>query len=365
MDEVLKALLILNALNYDLRVWEKFKKLNAEPRELWQNPGKFTGDVFSEAAVSKISLLENSGWAEKEVIAASNDNAEIVTLNDDLYPKQLSDLSDAPLILYMKGKIKKIPDKTVAVVGTRRASQYGRKIAKTFGERCALEETAVISGGATGIDGNAHLGCCERNGITFAVFGTGLDVEFPASNRQLFEMIKENGSVITEFPYGTAGEAWHFPRRNRIVAAMATRVVVVEAPFKSGAMITAKLALDLGREIWAVPGRINEEVCNGSNRLIYDGAYPLADFDLFFGTSGKKVETIQDVLFSKKELIESLSSDQQTVLNSLSHGRDKTADKIAAETSISPNETMKILAYLLAVGLVCSSGPGRYSVSDR
>ena len=153
----------------------------------------------------------------------------------------------------MRGRLN-AADKCVAVVGTRRASIYGKNAARSIGEACARYGVTLVSGGAFGVDCESQSACAEACGTTFAVMGTGIDVAYPASNRALFEKICERGALVTEFPIGAGGDPWHFPQRNRIVAALAEKVVVVEAPLKSGSMITARLALELGREVMGRAG---------------------------------------------------------------------------------------------------------------
>jgi len=360
MDEKLKAFLLLNYANCDLRAWGRFLAYNAAPSALWKEPHKFVeGKVFSESAADRLLDADKRGWAEREYDDCLASNVSLVAYKSENYPKGLYDLKDAPLILYWQGKECKISENSVGVVGTRRATAYGKMVAYNIGNRAAAENCAVISGGAAGIDGQAHLGCCNAHGKTFAVFGNGIDVIFPLSNRELFERIKECGALISEFPLGCAGEVWHFPRRNRIVSALSKRLVVVEAPNKSGAMITAKLALEQGREIWAVPGRITENSSEGTNRLIFDGAYPLISLDTFFGKQAVQIDFENSSVTSA---LSKLTEEQKKVFLTIARENDLTVDNIAVATGYHPTEVLKITSMLCLLGLIATSAPGRFMV---
>jgi DNA processing protein len=208
----------------------------------------------------------------------------------------------------------------------------------------------------------------EGGGITAAVLGTGVDVVYPPEHRELFDRILEKGALYSEYPLGEKGESWHFPRRNRIIAGLASRIVVAEAPHKSGAMITARLAAEAGREVWAVPGRIDDERCAGSNSLIFDGAMPLADLDLLFGepAAGAQRTLFDDRCPAVPDRvgIPVLSETEKTILSLLSFRGDKTIDNLAGEAKMSAAEVFKIVSVMSLRGLVFSSGPGRYRLTD-
>lgn len=337
-----------------------------QPNALWQGGASFAKEIgLTENAAAKIQERANAGWPEKEYENCRKLGVRVLTCEDTDYPRELFELPDAPLLLYCLGNIEKLfaKDERIAVVGTRRASPYGRRIAESVGERCAAHGLPLVSGGASGIDGCAHAGCCRSGGITAAVFGTGVDVVFPASNKQLFERILEKGALLSEYPLGTKGEPWRFPRRNRIVAALSKKIIVAEAPEKSGAMITAKLALELGREVWAVPGRIDEDVASGTNRLIYDGVFPLISMDIFFGTLyGQRTIFPEEKSGKNMEMaMPELSADERCIYDLLRLKGERTVDNLAVDVKMSAADLLKIMALLSAKGIIVSSGPGRYS----
>lgn len=194
------------------------------------------------------------------------------------YPPRLGDLSAPPSVLYTIGRADLLLEPCVAIVGSRRATAYGRRIAEQLGECLARESRCVLSGMAMGIDAASHRGALP--GATVAILGSGVDVVSPPRNQRLYREILAHGAVASEYAPGVRAEPHHFPTRNRIIAALASDVVVVEASLRSGALITAGIALDLGREVHAVPGPIDRPTSAGTNRLIADGAGVVVDTGL-------------------------------------------------------------------------------------
>jgi len=194
------------------------------------------------------------------------------------YPRALRDLSAPPSVLFALGRTELLQDPGVAIVGSRRATAYGRRVARRLGARLAGEGRCVVSGMAMGIDAAAHRGALP--GPTAAVLGSGVDVVSPPRNERLYRAIVEKGVAVSEYAPGVRAEPHHFPTRNRIIAALAADVVIVEASRRSGALITAGIALDLGREVHAVPGPIDRPTSEGTNRLIADGAGVIVDAGL-------------------------------------------------------------------------------------
>ncbi|MBP0621937.1 DNA-processing protein DprA [Cupriavidus sp. LEh25] len=206
----------------------------------------------------------------------------LVTLADDAYPRRLFDLADPPPLLYIQGDPAMLARPAVAIVGARSATAQGTRDALTFGQGLSESGLTVVSGLALGIDAAAHAGGLRGCGGTVAVTGTGADRVYPAQNLSLAREVAQRGAIVTEFPLGMRGLAANFPRRNRIIAALARGVLVVEAAARSGSLITARLAADLGREVFAIPGSIHAPLSRGCHLLIGQGA--------------KLVESVQDVL---------------------------------------------------------------------
>ena len=211
--------------------------------------------------------------AEKVLADCARDGQFIVTMDDAAYPARLRDMYDPPVLLYGKGSMPLFDEEAaVAVVGTRKCSPYGTRAASQLGYELARQGGLVISGLAKGIDGAAHQGALRAGGFTAAVLGGGADVIYPPENRRLYEDIAATGVLLSEYPPGTEPRGGHFPVRNRIISGLSLAVVVVEAPEKSGALITARLAAEQGRDVFAVPGNIDQPSFVGSNRLLRDGA---------------------------------------------------------------------------------------------
>lgn len=189
------------------------------------------------------------------------------------YPVGLGDLEDPPS-LFVEGKVGEMPG--VAVVGTRRCTRYGIDLAEAFGVAIARSGWTTVSGLARGIDAAAHRGCLRGGGHAVAVLGSGIDVCYPEENRPILdEILAEGGAVVSEYPPGTPPDRWRFPARNRIIAAMSSAVVIVEAAKTGGALITARLAAEIGRPVFAVPGDVDRPASEGCNLLIRDGANPV------------------------------------------------------------------------------------------
>lgn len=197
----------------------------------------------------------------------------IVTLNDAGYPRRLKAIPDPPLVLYYKGQLPELDElPSIGVVGTRKASAYGLTTAKRMGYQIGKCGGIVVSGMASGIDTLAMKGALTAGASVVGVLGCGADVVYPPSNRTLYEDVQAYGCILTEYTPGTPPLARNFPRRNRIISGLSNGVLVVEAPERSGALITARMALDQGRDVFAVPGNIDVPTCAGSNLLLRDGA---------------------------------------------------------------------------------------------
>ncbi len=217
--------------------------------------------------------------SDHRLAALGSAGASLVFAGEAGFPDSLCDLPDSPAHLFVRGA-PLVPRAAVAVVGTRRATAYGLRVAERVGRVLAETGIVVVSGLARGIDGAAHRGVVEGNGTGWAVLGCGVDRWYPRNHDCLGEALLEcGGSVVSEYPPGTEPAGWRFPLRNRIISGLSTVVIIVEAAVKGGALITARLAMEQGREVFAVPGDIDRAVSEGCNRLIADGAIPLTSID--------------------------------------------------------------------------------------
>jgi DNA processing protein len=234
-------------------------------------------NIFSKntAQLIFIESLKNKEKAEKELLKAEKFGINIVCYEDKNYPENLKNIPDPPAVLYIKGKLPE--NYYISIVGTRNPTNYGKKITKILVKELVINNICVVSGGAYGIDSIAHKAALENDGKTIAVLGTGIDIIYPYSNKGLFEKIAEKGALISEFPLGTKPSKFNFPLRNRIVAGISQATVVVEAPEKSGSLITAKLANEYGKPVFSVPSNIDNPQGKGCNLLINEGAIPVLD----------------------------------------------------------------------------------------
>ena len=217
-------------------------------------------DFCPQAAVDRALA-----WAETP-------GQQIITLADAAYPPALLEIADPPCVLYVRGRPELLLTPTLGIVGSRNATTQGLRNAEDFARTLAAAGLSIASGLALGIDAAAHRGALAANGVTVAVIGTGADRVYPAANRALAQRIAERGAIVSEFPLGTPALPHHFPRRNRIIAALARGTLVVEAAVNSGSLITARLAAELGRDVFAIPGSIHNPLAKGCHKLIREGA---------------------------------------------------------------------------------------------
>ena len=277
--------------------------------------------------------------------------------HDPLFPSGLHEAADAPRALIGRGDpalLERLsPDGAVTVVGARRASTYGREVARELGRDLAVAGLAVVSGLAFGIDGCAHRGALDT-GLTVAVLGCGVDVAYPAAHRSLWRRIGEHGLVLSELPLGTGPWRWTFPARNRIMAALAGMTVVVEAAERSGSLITADLATDLGRDLGAVPGPVGSRLSAGPHNLLASGACLVRDaqdvLDAMLGPGARRIERAGPPLEAR----------QRDVLEAVELGAE-TCDAVAAELRLSGGDAAASLADLESQGYVSCSLVGVYS----
>jgi DNA processing protein len=254
-------------------------------------------DVVDDEIAQKIkqgvdidAIAPTLDWLQK-------DNAHVVTLADSAYPQRLLEINNPPAVLYAIGNLHWLNHPSIAIVGSRNSTPQGEKNAEEFAASLCNFGLCVVSGMALGIDGAAHRGALKAsgksNGATIAVVGTGLDIVYPARHRDLAHQIAERGLIISEFPLGTPSKAQNFPRRNRLISGLSLGCLVVEANIDSGSLITARLATEQGREVFAIPGSIHSPVAKGCHQLIKQGA--------------KLVENTQDILEELKNLLTEIS----------------------------------------------------------
>lgn len=254
------------------------------PRELFAaSPLEITAAAeLSSAMLSRLLAQRPDDAGERDYAKLQAMGASVITVRDFNYPPLLRQTHDPPLLLYVLGELLEQDSLAVAVVGSRRCSPYGRLVAHKLAGELTAHGLTVVSGLASGIDGAAHRGALEAGGRTIGVIACGLDIDYPREHHELKEQIARQGAVVSEVPLGTAPTPARFPVRNRIIAGLSLGTLVVEAPERSGALITARLAAEQGRDVFAVPGNVNSFHARGCHQLIRDGA--------------KLVDKVEDVL---------------------------------------------------------------------
>lgn len=266
----MKNLLDLIDLYGEKEIVLKILKLPISRKRKW--------DLIKNDSIHEKFEKLNFDYERKELEKYIKNGINLVTFLDENYPEILKNIYDPPIALFYKGKLKR-NFLGVCIVGTRRCSEYGRYVSEELSSFLARYGVVIISGLAYGIDTYAHIGALKVNGETYAVLGGGLNNIYPSKNLTLSKKIEESGALISEYFPDEKPKDYHFPERNRIIAGLSKVVVLVEAPLKSGALITVDFAVDFGREVFAVPGQINSEKSEGCHKIIKEGANILYDFN--------------------------------------------------------------------------------------
>jgi len=301
--------------------------------------------------------------------AAERAGARFVTVSDAEYPASLLDLYDPPAGLFVRGADLRSPAVAVAIVGARNASPDGEDVTVSLGAALARAGARVVSGAARGIDARAHQGALDAGGVTVAVLGSGIDVAYPRQNAALIERIARTGTVASEYPPGTKALPFRFPARNRIVAGLARAVVIVEGAAGSGSMITADHALELGRDVFAVPGPVTSELSQVPLSLIREGATMIRGGEDLLDDLGLAPAGVEGVAggagragAEARPTAEPLPPDQVAVAASIAGSA--TADAVAERAGLSLSRTLAALGALEVRGLVRRRG-GRYEAPAR
>ncbi len=271
---------------HEVRAWLALSRLELSPRAAGALIERFGGPeaVFqaSEEELKSVEQLTDKGRAkvlepwpaaiERDMRLIDEAGVTLIPISSPDYPAKLKEIYDPPILLYIRGRLVEEDKLSIAIVGSRRATVYGLSVAERIARDLAGRGLTVVSGGARGIDTAAHKGALAAEGRTIAFLGCGVDVGYPAENRKLFDAVAESGAVVSEFPFGATPEPWRFPPRNRLISGMSMGVLVCQSPEASGALITAGYAAEQGRDVYAVPGNVDDERNRGCHALIKDGA---------------------------------------------------------------------------------------------
>lgn len=295
---------------------------------------------------------------DREMIRIKQSEFEIkkIDKNSECYPYRLKCCDDHPEILYCIGNEMCLNNMSVAVVGSRKHTVYGKYVSQMIGKRLSEAGVSVVSGLAKGIDGFAHEGALECRSLPIAVLGSGHRMMYPPANLGLMEQVAINGAVISEYEPDMKAQKWSFPRRNRIISGISEAVVLIEANANSGALITAQYAASQGRTVYAVPGNINSHFSAGTNQLIRDGAVPLIAIE----------DLMNDIGVEKPAITESyckMSDEEKTVTGVLQKFGGMSVDEISHKINIRTSQTSGILTILEIKGVVFSTG-GKFYLAN-
>ncbi len=335
------------------------KILSASRSELLRVRG--IGDDTAEA----IAKWESNVDLAAELRRIQEFGCHVLTQADDSYPESLRQIYDPPVVLYVRGALTAKDKNAVAMVGSRTTTHYGLEVARKLAYQLAYVGVTVVSGGARGIDSAAHQGALSAKGRTVCVLGTGISIVFPPENKDLFDRIAENGAVITQFPFNRNGDRQTFAIRNRIVAGMSLGTVVVEANLTSGALITANFATEYGRQVFAVPGRIDSPRSKGCHDLIKKGAKLcegaediLSEFEYLFPSSNRPPSPGETGVLPALEL----SANEQKVYDALTV-EESTVDEVIRRSGL-PASAVSVALLGLEMKRVVKQLPGKLFVRN-
>ena len=312
-------------------------------------------------------IVAFSDWAEidEEIERARDAGIAIVPFTNPNYPARLRTIADPPPFLYVKGNILTDDDKAVAIVGSRSASEYGRRVARDLARGLASLGFTVVSGMARGIDGVAHQSALQAGGRTIAVLGSGVERAYPAEHDMLYRRIGENGAVVSELPIGTRPMAFNFPARNRLISGLSLGVVVVEATEKSGSLITATLAVEQGREVFAVPGEVGSSRSRGAHRLIRQGGKLVEGVDdIIEEIAPQLLDRTSSATQREPRVLPQTASDAARTIFALLQENTLQVDQVIERTGISAAQVLETLLDLELQGLLRQL-PGKIYRAER
>ena len=316
--------------------------------------GSLEAAGLSRESVDALKSSEAREAARLQIEELRKLGADAITLVDKRYPKLLREIYDPPIVIYSLGNlVGAMIQPSIAIVGSRRCSSYGRNVAEKLSRELAERGITVVSGLARGIDSAAHRGALEGHGLTIGVMGTGLDAVYPKENRRLAAQIRENGALITEFPLATPPASQNFPFRNRVISGLALGVMVVEGAERSGSLITARLAYEQGRDVFAVPGNITSHKSFGPNNLIKDGAKLVHTWhdvveELPLEVKAEILSAERGERFIERARVEQveLSGPERTVLKMLQTDEPLHIDQLIVKAGLSSGDLMGALLRL-------------------
>ncbi|MDD5948515.1 MAG: DNA-processing protein DprA [Lachnospiraceae bacterium] len=338
---------------------DKLLEQFGSPQKVYETTEKEWKRCLTASQLDALVRSRNPGRVREQLKRLSDRNIIFMWQGHPGYPKRLLQLFDAPYGLYLKGSLPREKQRTIAVVGARNADDYGRELAFYFSRELAGAGIGVISGLAYGVDGQAHRGALEVGGYTLGILGSGINICYPKENYRLYGKLAQNGGIMSEYGLDIAPKPGLFPVRNRLIAAMADGILVVQARKKSGSLITVDQGLELGRDIFALPGRVGDELCEGCNQMIQSGA--------------KLVTKVEDILEEWGEISDNSPSFQihskntlvkiEKMVYSVMRLEPKHVDAILEETGLTIAQLIPVLMQLEQQGYIRQVGQNYFSVA--
>lgn len=328
-------------------------------REVWESSDKLLKQILDVSVFEKFNHFRRSVNPGKILSDIYKRDIKIVTLVEKNYPDKLREIFDPPPVLYIKGELKSEDNLALAVVGTRRITNYGREVTEILVRELANSGLTIVSGLARGVDSLAHKTALEAGCRTIAVLGCGVDIVYPAQNVLLAKEIIKNGALVSEYPPGTQPIPGHFPARNRIISGLSLGTLVTEADERSGSLITASQALEQNREVFAVPGPIYSRLSKGPSGLIKQGAKLVTSaadiLEELNIEQKKKAEKVKQIIPDNK--------DEEVIIKLLAN-EPKHIDQLLRESGFSSNKLNGLLVTMELKGKICSLGNGSYRLQN-
>ncbi len=353
-----------------LKTYIKMQDFFASPREFYETDiktVKSTG-AFSAGQLRLIEECRNRVDIVTEYNESVRQGIKLISIDTEDYPKRLKTIKDAPPVLFLKGRYREGYMPSVSIIGARECSVYGAHVARRLGELFSEAGVAVISGMARGIDSIAQTAVIDSGGYSLALLGGGVDVIYPKESSGLYYKLLKTGGVMSEHAPGTEARPHFFALRNRLISGLSDVVCVVEAKAQSGTLITVDTALEQGREVYAVPGRISDITSFGTNELIRQGAGIISDLDGFvadfLNSYSQMIPAKEDKTKNKTPSTDFLTANERLALKSAEED-SVTADILSGKTGLPAYELIGICVSLCQKGMLKSIGAGRFVVSDR
>jgi len=327
--------------------------------DAWMAPaGELYQSGIGEKASANLIKFRNAHDIDQLYESILQKDIQVLIKEEETYPMRLLQIAAPPPVLYVRGNLEERDQQAIAVVGTRKVTSYGKNVVRDLASVLAANQVTIVSGLARGVDSEAHRAILKAGGRTIAVLGSGLDVIYPPENAQLAQEISENGAIVSDYAPGTQPEGVNFPPRNRIIAGLSMATVVIEAGERSGALITASFTADQGKDVFAVPGSIFAPQSKGTNKLIFDGAYPLIQYDSIF-----EILDIHNVQYQHTIQKDAPTDEVEVLILKLLQSESQHIDDLQAASGLPVARISSALTMLELKGFVKNTGNMTYTTN--